>query len=246
MKPLWAVIRKELITYFSSPLAYVILTAFLLINGWVFYLIMNFLNSPQAPPGAPLRAFFGGTLFYWILILFLVPAITMRLISEERKTGTIEFLLTTGIQDWQVILGKFGASFIFYLFLWAFTLIYIVILAQYTALEIFPIAGGYLGIFLQGALLLSAGLCASTFSKNQIVSAIWAFVLVLGLFMVGMLNYLVPNPELKDLFSYLALWDQMEGFAKGILDSRSLVYSLSFTVFFLFLSIRILEVKKWR
>ena len=93
MRKTWAIIRRELIAYFSSPLAYIVMTAFLILQGLIFYLIVSFLNNPQTPSMTPLRLFFGGTIYFWLFLLFLVPAITMRLIAEERRSGTIEVLL---------------------------------------------------------------------------------------------------------------------------------------------------------
>ena len=89
MRKIWAIIRRELIAYFSSPLAYIVMTAFLLMQGYIFYLLVSFLNNPQAPSMAPLRLFFGGTIFFWLFLLFVVPVITMRLIAEERRSGTV-------------------------------------------------------------------------------------------------------------------------------------------------------------
>jgi len=98
MRKIWAIIRRELIAYFSSPLAYIVMTAFLLMQGYIFYLLVSFLNNPQTPSMTPLRLFFGGTIFFWLFLLFVVPVITMRLIAEERRSGTIEVLLTSPVR----------------------------------------------------------------------------------------------------------------------------------------------------
>ncbi len=118
MRKIWAIIRRELIAYFSSPLAYIVMTAFLLMQGYIFYLIVSFLNNPQTPAMTPLRLFFGGTIFFWLFLLFVVPVITMRLIAEERRSGTIEVLLTSPVTEAQVVIGKFVAALIFYVALW--------------------------------------------------------------------------------------------------------------------------------
>ncbi|HPR64079.1 MAG TPA: ABC transporter permease subunit [Thermoanaerobaculia bacterium] len=246
MKAMLAVMRKELLTYFSSPLAYVILTAFLFVNGYFFSIIVAYLSQPGVPPGAPLKAFFGGSFFYWLFILLVVSALTMRLVSEERRSGTIEFLMTTPISDMEVILGKYFASLLYYIFLWSFTLIYVIIIHTHTPVELGPVFTGYLGIILHGALFLSAGIFASTFSKNQVVSAIWSFVILIFLFSVGLLVNLVPTQAWRDAVEYVTLWQQMDDFSKGIVDSRALVYSISLTVLFLFLSAQTLSVRKWR
>ena len=125
MRKLAALVHRELLAYFSSPLAYVILTAFLFINGYVFYLIVAFLNDPRTQAMAPLRLIFGGTIFFWLFLLFVVPVITMRLLAEERRSGTLEVLLTSPVSEGQVVMGKFLAAFVFYLFLWLPTWVYV-------------------------------------------------------------------------------------------------------------------------
>ncbi|MBD3854062.1 MAG: ABC transporter permease subunit, partial [Acidobacteria bacterium] len=115
MRKTWAIVRRELIAYFSSPLAYVVLAAFLLMQGYIFYLLVSFLNNPQTPAMTPLRLFFGGTIFFWLFLLFVVPVITMRLIAEERRSGTIEVLLTSPVTEAQVVVGKFAAAMLFYI-----------------------------------------------------------------------------------------------------------------------------------
>lgn len=246
MKGFYAILKKELLSYFFSPLAYIILTAFLLLNGWIFYIILSYLNSPASPHGAVLKAFFGGTIFYWLYILFIIPALTMRLIAEEKRLGTIETLMTCPVTETQVILSKFSASFVFYIFLWLFTLVYVIILLSYTKIDLMPVLTGYIGIILHGAAFLSAGILASSFSKNQIISAIWAFVILICLFSIGFLYHLIPSGTIKNFIEYLTLWEQMEWFGKGIIDTRAIIYSISITVLFLFLSIQVLKFRKWR
>lgn len=246
IRPFSAIFKRELLSYFYSPLAYVILAAFLLLNGGIFYLILTILNTPSAPYGAVLKAFFGGTLYYWMYILFIAPALTMRLISEEKRSGTIETLMTTPVSEIQVVLGKYLAALAFYAFLWLFTAIYVVIVASTSRVDLMPILTGYVGILLHGALFLSAGLLASAFSKNQIVAFIWAFALLMGLFTLGFMYQIVADPTAKSIFEYATLWEQMDAFGKGILDTRPLVYSLSLNVFFLYLTAQILRLRSWR
>jgi ABC-2 type transport system permease protein len=246
IRPFSAVYKRELLSYFYSPLAYAILAAFLLLNGGIYFLILTLLNQPQAPHGAVLKAFFGGTLYYWMYILFIAPLLTMRLISEEKRSGTIELLMTAPVTEAQVVLGKYFAALTFYAFLWVFTLIYVIIVATYSTIDPMPILSGYLGVLLHGALFLSAGLLASAFSKNQIISFIWAFALLMALFTMGFMYQIVADPTAKSLFEYATLWEQMDAFGKGILDTRPLVYSLSLTVFFLYMTTQILRLRRWR
>jgi ABC-2 type transport system permease protein len=246
MRPFWAVFNRELLSYFYSPLAYVILAAFLVLNGGIFYLILQVLNTPQAPHGAVLKAFFGGTLYYWMYMLFIAPAITMRLLSEEKRSGTIESLMTAPVTEGQVVLGKYFASLSFYAFLWLFTVVYVFIVAAYSAVDPWPILTGYLGILLHGGLFLSAGLLASAFSKNQIIAFVWAFALLMALFTLGFLYQIVGAPGAKAFFEYATLWEQMDTFGKGILDTRPVVYSVSLTALFLFAAAQVLRLRQWR
>ena len=247
MRKVLAIVRRELIAYFSSPLAYMVLTAFLLMQGYIFYLIVSFLNQPGTQAMTPLRLFFGGTIFFWLFLLFVVPVITMRLIAEERRSGTIEPLLTAPVTEGQVIAGKFLAALGFYVVLWLPTVIYVLILKSHSAIDLGPVAAGYLGILLLGFLFLGVGTFASTLTNNQLIAAILAFAAMIALFSVGLLEQLVVSSSFfKSAFSYMNLWTQMDDFARGIVDTRHVVYQLSVGLLFLFLAARSLELKKGR
>jgi len=247
MRKVLAIVRRELIAYFSSPLAYMVLTAFLLMQGYIFYLIVSFLNQPGTQAMTPLRLFFGGTIFFWLFLLFVVPVITMRLIAEERRSGTIEPLLTAPITEGQVIAGKFLAALGFYVVLWLPTVVYVLILKSHSAIDLGPVAAGYLGILLLGVLFLGVGTFASTLTNNQLIAAILAFAAMIALFSVGLLEQLVVSSSFfKNALSYMNLWTQMDDFARGIVDTRHVVYQLSVGLLFLFLAARSLELKKGR
>ena len=246
MKGLLATLTRELRAYFFSPLAYVVLTFFLLVNGYVFLLILSYLNDPRARSGAPLELFFGQTIFFWLVLLFVTPILTMRLISEERKTGTIEMLMTAPVTETQVVLGKYFAALGYYLFLWLPTLGYVAVVALHGTVDPGPVAAGYLGVAGIGALFLAAGLFGSALAKNQIVAAIVAFALLVFFFTFGLLENLVTGETARKVFGYLNLWQHMDELSRGIVDTRRLVYYLSLTAFFLFLTSRALEAKKWR
>src|SRR5690606_27209222 len=143
---------------FFSPLPSGLATLFLLVNGFVFWLILSFLNDPRAPIGAPLALFFGGTAFFWIVLLFLTPILTMRSIAEERRSGSLESLLTAPVTAGQVVVGKFLGALAAYLFLWLPTLVYAVIVAVYGSLDWGPVAAGYVGVLGIGALFLAVGI----------------------------------------------------------------------------------------
>ncbi|MCG6948195.1 MAG: ABC transporter permease [Acidobacteria bacterium] len=247
MRKIWAIIRRELIAYFSSPLAYIVLTAFLLMQGYIFYLIVSFLNNPQTPAMTPLRLFFGGTIFFWLFLLFVVPVITMRLIAEERRSGTVEVLLTSPVTEGQVIIGKFAAAMAFYVTLWLPTVLYVLVLTRHSEIDIGPVLSGYLGVFLLGFFFIAVGTFSSTLTDNQLIAAIIAFAAMVILFSIGLVEQLmVSDSFIKSALGNMNLWTQMDDFAKGIVDSRHVIYQLSAGVLFLFLATKSLEVKKWR
>lgn len=244
MRALLAILSRELRAYFLSPLAYVVAFLFLLINGFIFAFIVSVLNDPRAPAGQPLEYFFNW--LWWLLLLAVVPALTMRLLAEERSTGSVEVLMTSPVSEDQVVWGKYLGSLVFYLFLWAPTLAYPLILEAYDEVDWGPVASGYLGFVVVGALFLAVGLFASSLTKNQLIAAVLGVVmlafLTLGVFMV---QETVDTPWVQDALGYMNVLTHQEDFARGIVDTRALVYPLSGAVFFLFLTARVLENNKW-
>lgn len=244
MKALVAIVKREFLAYFFSPLAYVVLTGFLLLNGWVFWRILMALNSPETPRTGMMALFFSNV-FYWIFIMILCSVISMRLLAEERKSGSIEALLTAPVTEATVVAGKFAGALLFFLFLWSPTVLYPILLSRYGAVDIGPIAAGYLGVLLIGALFLAAGTFASSLSKNQIVAAILAFLFIFVIFVIGLADELAQSgPAAREALSYLNLLEHMDEFSRGIVDTRRLVYVGSTVVFFLFLSSKALEANK--
>jgi gliding motility-associated transport system permease protein len=210
-------------------------------------LIVSFLNDPRSSgSAAPLKLFFGDTFFFWLILLFVTPILTMRLLSEERRSGTIEMLMTAPVSETKVVVAKYLAAFGFYVFLWLPTLVYVVIVAEHSKVDWGPIASGYLGVLGIGAVFLAVGLFGSSFTKNQIVAAFSTFAMLIFFFAVAFLDNLVTSDTAKQALGYVNLLDHMDEFGKGIVDSRRLVYYLSTVALFLFLTSRALEAKKWR
>ena len=247
MRTIVAIVRRELIAYFSSPLAYIVLATFLLLQGFIFFLIVSFLNDPNTPPMQPLQAFMGGTIFFWLFLLFIVAVITMRLVSEELRSGTIELLLTAPVTEGQVVTGKFLAAMLFYLVLWGPTLIYVAILARFTTIDMGPVGSFFVGVTTLGVLFIGVGLFFSTVTRNQIIAAILAFAAFIFLFSAALLEQLFGvNEVARNVFSHMNLWTHMDDFAMGVVDTRHIIYQLSVGLAFVFLAARSLEVRKWR
>lgn len=237
---------RELRAYFVSPLAYVLLTFVLLLNGAHFWLIVSVLNDPRAGAVEPLQLFFGGTFLFWLILLLVTPVLTMRLISEELRSGTIESLMTAPVSETAVVLGKYLASLVLFAFLWLPTLIYVVLIDRSSDVDWGPVAAGYLGILGVGAAFLALGIFASSFTKNQIVAGLATFALVIFFFAIAFVDTLVTGEALKEVLAHVNLLAHLEDFTKGIVDTRHLVYYLSTAALFLFLTSRALAAKKWR
>jgi len=243
MSRFFTIVSREWRAYFLSPLGYVILASFLFMNGLIFAAILSFLSRPGSAKSDFLGLLFSNT-FFWIFVLFVVASISMRLFPEERRSGTLEVLLTSPVSETEVVLAKFAGAWAFYVTLWIPSILYFAILGSRTTLDLAMVAGGYLATLLLGAYFISVGTFASTLTKNQIVAAIVAFAMLIPIFAAGLLDQMVNTPALKGAVGYLNLWDHMEEFSKGIIDSRRIVYYLSGTAFFLFLSIVSISARK--
>ncbi len=246
MRTFLAVFDRELRAYFLSPMAYVILTFFLIGNGFFFTIIVSYLSNPSFGQRiTPFQLFFG-SFFYWLVLIVVTPILTMRLISEELKSGTIEPLMTSPVSEGQVVMAKYLASLTFYVFLWLPTLTYGWIIGGGGSLDWGPILAGYVGVFGMGAMFLAVGIFGSTFSKNQIVAAMGTFAMVLVVFGISLLENLVTNETAKTVLNHMNLLQHMDDFSRGVIDTRHLVYYATTVALFLFLTSRSLAAKKWR
>jgi len=247
MGNLLALTSREWKALWYSPIAYAVGACFLLLQGWVFWLLVAVLNDPRVDPSWKMsQFFFGGTLFFWLSVLMIAPLLTMRAFSEEKRTGTIEVLLSAPVDDWQVVLAKFLGAWLSYCTLWALTTVFFVMLRRFTPLDWGPILSGYLGTWLLGAALIAVGVWASSVTRNQVIAAVMGFVLMLLLFSVGLLDMFVTDTDVRRLVNYLSLLEHFQNFSKGILDSRPIVCYVSLTVIALFLTVRTLASPRWR
>jgi len=245
MRTTFQLLKKELLSLFTTPIATILLFVFLLVNGYIFWILVTALNDPRVQvESSVMQLFFGGTLFFWFLVILVSSVVTMRLFSEESRQGTLELLMTSPVRESEVVCGKFCAAFLFYVFLWIPTLAYPLLLKQYSSLDWGPIWSGYLGVLLLGALFNAIGLFTSTLTKNQIIAAVLSFTFSLGLFSLSFLEFFIPLPEWGRIFNYVNMLDHMDNFGKGVLDSRILTYMISLTVFFLFLTVKRLGLRK--
>lgn len=231
----YPIFRRELQSYFNSPVAYVVIVFFLAIVGWFFSSSLFLMNI------ASLSTVF--EVIPWIFIGF-IPAITMRLLAEEKKTGTIELLVTKPIRDVEIILGKFFAA-------WALlgatllpTLIYLIAIASMGAIDMGPVFAGYLGLFLMGGVYVSIGIFASSLTENQIVAFIVTLIAVLALFLIDKMLIFLPD-TLSSTLEFLSVDYHFSSIARGVVDSRDILYFFSVIGFSLLLATVSLERRKW-
>lgn len=235
MSNVLSIYRKELKSYFNSPVAYIVITVFLLISGWFFS--TNFFLVGQATVRTVLS-------IIPIIFIFFVPAITMRSIAEEKKSGTIELLVTMPTRDWEIILGKYFASLTLVLIALCFTLAYAFTASLLGNLDGGPTFGGYLGLVLLGSSYLAIGIFASATTENQIVAFILGFLIIFVFFMLDKVLLFAPGP-LVSILEYLSVDYHFNNLARGVIDSRDIIYYLSLTIFMLVFAARSLESRKW-
>jgi len=230
--------KKELMSYFNSPIAYIFIAAFLIIGNWLFF------NSFFVNGQATIRNYF--ILLPWIF-LFLVPAITMRLWSEEKRSGTIEFLLTLPVTDWQVVLAKFFGSLVFLTITLILSLSLPITVIALGDVDAGPIIGGYIGAVLMGAAYLSLGLFISSLTKNQIIAFILSLAVCFVFFMIGN-NFIVATAPkfLAPILQFLGIGAHFENIARGVIDTKDIIYYGSFIWLFLWLNKQIIEMRGWK
>jgi ABC-2 type transport system permease protein len=226
---------KELRSYFNSPVAYIVIVVFLGILGWFFTSNLFIANISS------LRAVFETTPF---LLLFFAPAITMRLISEEKKSGTLELLLTKPVKEYEIILGKFFAAWVLYSAALIPTLAYYLTVSVIGTLDFGPVVGGYLGLIFIGAVFISIGVFGSSITENQVVGFIVSFLIVFVLFMLDKVLFYVPA-SFASVLEYLSIDYHFSNIARGIIDSRDLLYYLSTSGFTLLLGSVVLQKRRW-
>jgi ABC-2 type transport system permease protein len=239
---------RELQSYFVTPIGFIVATLFLVMEGAIFYLLVSYLSRAQTPHGAVMEFFFNG--LFWLPMIFIPPVLTMKLLAEEQRSGTFETLMTAPVSDVEVVLGKYFAALGCFVLLWVPTFAYVLILRSYAPAEtppdMGPILGGYLGTFLVGAAFVALGTLASALTRNQIIAAMISFVALLLLWLMGFADRIVDQGWQRELVEHMQLFRLMEDFAKGIVDSRRIVYPLSITVFALYATTRVLESRRWR
>ena len=235
-RALWTITRRELRAYFTSPIGYVVIALFLFAAGFFFSSIL--LNYRQASMQITFQNIA-------VLLLFLTPIITMRLFAEEKKLGTLELLMTKPVNDAAVVLGKFLAAALYMIIMLAPTVVYAAILFRYGNPDLLPLLSGYLGVVLLGLAFLALGSFASVLTENQIIAVVLSFVFLLFFWAIDFLGGAVSSSG-TGIFTYLSLRDHLDDFLRGVIDTKDILYYLSFVIFWLFATTKVLGIRKWR
>jgi ABC-2 type transport system permease protein len=231
-----AITKRELRTYFNSPVAYIVITVFMLLAGYLFW------NTVFIERQAEMRGYFG---LMPMLFTFIIPAITMRLLAEEKGSGTLELLITMPIRDWEVVVGKFLAAVGLLAALLLLTLVYAFTLAAIGPVDKGPAYGGFFGLLLMGSAYAAIGVMASSLTRNQIVAFILAFAISFGLYLFGRVVQIVP-PSVQPVVAFLSIDNHFEAISRGVIDSRDVFYYLSVIAVSLVVATVALESHKWK
>ena len=237
MRTIYTIFKKEFFSYFTSPMAYIFLVVFSLINGYFFSNTFFLIGQSD------LRSLFN---IVPMVYLFFIPAITMSLIAKEKNTGTMEVLCTLPIKDYELIIGKFISSLSLILVGLIFTSVHLITLMNFgTNVDYGAIFTGYLGLFFVGALYASIGTFASSLFDNQVVSFIVAVFIVMIFFLFDKLLIFVPS-FIAGFIQYLSVGFHASSISRGVIDSRNIIYFISVVGFFLLMTIQILNSRKWK
>jgi len=255
MRNILAIAQKELKSYFSGPIAYIAIGLWALLYGYFFIAILQYFVRQSMQMGqfgmGPQSMNVNQQLIrpllqnVTIMILFTMPMVTMRTYSEEKRSGTIELLLTSPLTDFQIVMGKFLGAMALYGIMLLVTLIHIGLLFIYGSPEWKPIVTAYLGVLLLGGCFVSLGLFISSLTKNQIVAGMSTFAVFLLFWIITWVGSF-SGPTVDKLTQYLSIIDHLDDFTKGVIDTSHLIYYLSFITFGLFLTVKSVDTERWR
>lgn len=249
MKQILTLWKREFAAYFLSPMGYITMVFFLALMGISFWMLVAVLA--QGTEGiAVVRILFGESIFFWLAMIMSAPLITMRLFAEEKRIGTIETLMTAPVTDVQVVLAKYLGALSYFVILWLPTIAYAFILEPFNplpqTLDRGPLLGAYLGIFLIGSFYLSIGLFASSTTNSQMVAAITTFAVLCAVFFAGFTPFYAQTAAVQETMRYFSSLVHMMDFSRGAVDTRPVVLYVSATVLMLFLTVKVVESRKWK
>ncbi len=229
-----AIMRKEIKSYFYAPVAYILIGLFILLSS-VFFTYNLFMQDPNFHENLETMKF---------LLIFVVPILTMRIIAEDRKNKTEVLLITSPQSLMSIVLGKFLAAYVVFLVMTAITFIYPIIMVFFGGRVTAQLVGAYIGFILLGAAFISIGVFASSLTENQMIAAIVSFVILLIIWLIEPLGYMFGG-ILSMILNWISLTSRYGDFAQGLLKVSSIVYYISFAAVFVFLTVRVMEKRRW-
>jgi ABC-2 type transport system permease protein len=247
VKGFWPVFKRELFSLFVTPTAWGLIVVFLVLSGLQFYLLVHhFATSVElSVDRGPVHVFFGESMLVYLPLVLLCPGITMRLFAEERRTGTIEPLLTAPVSTPGIVLGKYLAALVTYAAMWAPTVLYVVVLRRAGEIDYRVVATSYLGVLSVGAVFLAIGTLTSAIAKTQLFALVLSALGILGLFFVGIGELIVDTGTVHDVCAHVSIWSQMGEMSKGIVDLRRIVFDGALVAFSLFATVRTVDAWRW-
>ncbi|OGF59332.1 MAG: hypothetical protein A2Y62_13670 [Candidatus Fischerbacteria bacterium RBG_13_37_8] len=256
MKKILSICRRDFTSYFNSPIAYIVIAIFLFIAGNIFWMAYsNFGNTyrmysqyPWAKEDLTLAQMVFRPFFMILsnILLFMIPIITMKLVSEEKKLGTFEFLFTSPVTIPHIIFGKFLAAASFVIIMLLTTAVYPLLLAIYGKPDLKMIASGYLGLLVLSLAFIALGLFASSLTENQIIAAIISFSILMLFWVINWGSRNIQNPKIADILNYLSIPDHFVDFTKGVIDTQHIFFFLSIIALGLFLTGIVIQSQRWR
>jgi len=250
MRAYWTLTRRELSAHFYSWTGYVVIAVVLFLIGCSFVNLLKALNAEATDQ--PVTELFYGTYYFWLILLLAAPVITMRSFALEKYSGTFETLMTAPVSDLEVVLAKFSGSLFFFMLMWLPLLGCLLIVRYYSrdaaTFDASATATTFLGIFLLGAMYMALGCFASALTRSQVIAAMISFALGIPVFLLSFLSltFAAEAGWRGDLFSHVGMFEHMQDFARGVVDSRPLVFYPSFTALFLFLTLKVVESRRWK
>ncbi len=247
MRGLWAIYKREMLSLWVTPLAWVLLLVFLILQGAIYYsIVLHFATLPEVTVDfGPLQAYFGQSIFLLLTLLLLCPALTMRTFAEERRSGTIEPLLTAPTSAAGVVLGKYLAVLTTFLLMWTPTVLYVFILRDTGVVDWGSVGASYLAVALIGGMHLAIGVLASALSRSQFVALLLTLLVLFGLFVLGLGHLIYDEGPILAISEHVSMQAQLDEFSRGIVDSRRLVFDASATLLCLFVATRVVDSWRW-
>jgi ABC-2 type transport system permease protein len=256
MNTLWPIAIKEIKSYFKSPIAYVLIAVFLIINGYLYYSIVSIASIESVRmvrlQGAAIQFNINETVLrptfhnMSVVLLLIAPILTMRQFSEEKKMRTFELLITSPVRIIEIVLGKYIGVLTIYLIMLGLTVYMPILLSIFGEFNWGGVLSGYLALVLLGAVFISIGLLASSMTENQVIAALASFCILLVIWLLGWAAAAVQGSAWGGILSYLSILEHFEGLVKGLVESRTIVYFLSLIAFSLFLTHRVVESQRWK